>query len=51
LKYDTDLGGYRTGITETELRGAPKYGTSEEWNWGDPTRGRSVDAYYGVIPT
>ena len=26
LKYDTKLGGYRTGVTETQLRGAPKYG-------------------------
>src|SRR6202023_4038566 len=25
LKYDTRLGGYRTGITEDQLRGAPKY--------------------------
>ncbi len=23
LKYDTNLGGYRTGITETQLKGAP----------------------------
>jgi hypothetical protein len=26
LKYDTGLGGYRTGITKTQLKGAPKYG-------------------------
>src|ERR1700687_1437358 len=26
LKYDTNLGGYRTGLTETQLKGAPKYG-------------------------
>src|SRR5436305_11015507 len=25
LKYDTDLGGYRTGLTTDQLRGAPKY--------------------------
>src|SRR4029450_2964390 len=25
LKYDTRLGGYRTGVTEDQLRGAPKY--------------------------
>jgi len=25
LKYDTNLGGYRTGITENQLKGAPKY--------------------------
>jgi len=25
LKYDTNLGGYVTGITDSQLRGAPKY--------------------------
>src|SRR5664280_765383 len=33
LKYDTNLGGYRTGITETQLKGAPKYGNDNTWNW------------------
>ena len=51
LKYDTALGGYRTGITESDLQGAPKYGGSDNWNWEDPARTWSVDAYYGVIPT
>ena len=51
LKYDTNLGGYRTGITESQLTGAPKYGTNNDWNWGDPGRMRAVDDYYGVIPT
>jgi PRC-barrel domain len=37
LKYDTNLGGYRTGITETQLKGAPKYGNDNTWNWVDPT--------------
>ena len=46
LKYDTNLGGYRTGVTETQLRGAPKYGN--DWNWGDTTRTRAVNEYYGV---
>src|SRR3981081_2625588 len=48
LKYDTNLGGYRTGITETELKGAPKYGNDNAWNWGDPARTRAVNDYYGV---
>jgi PRC-barrel domain len=48
LKYDTNLGGYRTGITETQLKGAPKYGNDNTWNWADPTRARSVNDYYGV---
>jgi PRC-barrel domain len=48
LKYDTNLGGYRTGITEKQLKGAPKYGNDNAWNWSDPARTRSVNDYYGV---
>ncbi len=48
LKYDTNLGGYRTGITETQLKGAPKYGNDNAWDWSDPARTRSVNDYYGV---
>jgi hypothetical protein len=48
LKYDTNLGGYVTGITERQLRGAPKYRDESAWNWSDPTVGRSVNDYYGV---
>jgi hypothetical protein len=48
LKYDTNLGGYRTGITEKQLKGAPKYGNDNAWNWSDPARTRSVNDYYGI---
>jgi PRC-barrel domain len=48
LKYDTALGGYRTGITEAQLKGAPKYGNDNAWNWSDPARARLVNDYYGV---
>ena len=51
LKYDTNLGGYRTGITEQQLQGAPKYGNDNEWSWEDQTRTRAVNDYYGVIPS
>lgn len=50
LKYDTDLGGYVTGITESQLKGAPKYSNENSWNWSDPSVARSVDDYYGSIP-
>jgi hypothetical protein len=46
----TNLGGYRTGITEQQLKGAPKYGSDNEWSWEDQTRTRAVNDYYGVIP-
>jgi len=48
LKYDTRIGGYRTGVTADQLRGAPKYRKEGDWNWGDPARGRALDDYYGV---
>ena len=51
LKYDTGLGGYRTGITEQQLQGAPKYSNENSWNWEDPTSNRAVNDYYGVVPT
>jgi hypothetical protein len=47
VKYDTSLGGYRTNITEEQLKGAPKFsGTS--WDWEDRERGRQVYDYYGA---
>ena len=51
LKYDTNLGGYRTGITEKQLEGAPKYSDINDWNWDDDTRLQGVSSHYGVIPT
>src|SRR6476620_1820659 len=48
LKYDTDLGGYRTGITLDQLKGAPKYANDAAFNWGDAPRTRAINEYYGV---
>src|ERR1700743_242765 len=48
LKYDINLGGYVTRITEQQLKGAPKYSNDNSWNWNDPARGRAVNEYYGV---
>jgi len=48
LKYDTRLGGYRTGVTEEQLRGAPKYRDDRDWNWADVARNRALNDYYGV---
>jgi hypothetical protein len=48
LKYDTRLGGYRTGVTEEQLRGAPRYRDDAEWNWSDATATRGLNDYYGV---
>src|SRR5674476_1371857 len=48
LKYDTTLGGYVTGVTEAQLKSAPKYGNDNAWNWGDATRTRAVNDYGGA---
>ena len=48
LKYDTNLEGYITGITQKQLEGAPKYGNENSWNWSDTSRTRAVNDYYGV---
>jgi hypothetical protein len=48
LKYDTRLGGYRTGITVDQLNGAPKYASDDSWNWSDPNRTKAVDDYYAL---
>ena len=47
LKYDTNLGGYRTGITLDQLKGAPKY-ANDAFNWSDAMRTRAINEYYGV---
>jgi sporulation protein YlmC with PRC-barrel domain len=46
LKYDTDLGGYRTNLTADRLQGAPKYGNDNAWDWNDLGRARAVNDYY-----
>jgi sporulation protein YlmC with PRC-barrel domain len=48
LKYDKRLGAYITGITESQLQGAPHYSDNNDWNWGDEARTRAVNDYYGV---
>ena len=38
LTYDTNLGGYRTDITEEQLRGAPAFSRDRDWDWNDRNR-------------
>ena len=35
LTYDTSLGGYRTDITEEQLRGAPTLYRDRDYGWND----------------
>ncbi|MDR6302732.1 sporulation protein YlmC with PRC-barrel domain [Nitrobacter vulgaris] len=48
LKYDTGIGGYRVGVTEEQLKNAPKYADESSWSWSDPSRTKAVDDYYSL---
>jgi hypothetical protein len=48
LKYDTNLDGYITGITEQQLKGAPKYSKAQSWNWNDRANDQKVYDYYST---
>jgi hypothetical protein len=48
LKYDTRLDGYRIGVTEDQLKGAPKFNRDTDWNWADRARDREIYDYYGT---
>jgi len=45
LKYDIALGGYRTGITEAQLRDAPEFSDDA---WGDRNWESQTHRHYGV---
>jgi hypothetical protein len=49
LTYNPRLEGYEVNITDTQLKGAPKYSTHETWDWGNRTR--TIDDYYKVQPS
>jgi len=45
LTYDTNLGGYRTDITEQQLRGAPAFTRDSNWE-SDRRREQELHDYY-----
>ena len=47
LHYDTELGGYRTDITEQQLKGAPETISGDD-DWTDADRSRDLHSYWGV---
>ena len=47
LKYDTSLGGFRTGITEQQLRDAPEFSDD---SWADRNWETVTHRHYGVPP-
>jgi len=44
------LDGYEVNVSEQRLKGAPKYGQQESWDWADRGRDRKVYDYYGATP-
>jgi len=46
LTYDTSLGGYRTDVTESQLKGAPAFSRDSKWDWSDRNRERELHDYY-----
>jgi hypothetical protein len=48
LKYDARLGGYRIGVTEDQLKGAPKYSRSTDWDWSDRANDQRICRYYNT---
>ena len=49
LTYNPQLQGYEVNIGEEQLKGAPKYGEREIWDWTEPGRVRSVNDYWGAL--
>jgi hypothetical protein len=49
LRYDTNLGGYRTNLTKDQLDKAPKYSESQGWNWNRENESR-IYSHYRVQP-
>ncbi len=47
LTYNTDLGGYQTNVTETQLKNAPEF---SEDAWANRNWETQMHTYYGVRP-
>lgn len=46
LIYDTGLGGYRTDITEEQLRRAPNFSRDRNFDWSDRAREKELHDFY-----
>ena len=46
LDYDTSLGGFRTDITEDQIRGAPDFYRDRDYDWSDRQRERELHDYW-----
>ena len=50
LQYEPDLGGYRTDISENELRSAPAFAKQEDHDWSDREREEELHDFYRIPP-
>lgn len=48
LTYDPDLGGFRTNVTEQQVRGAPAFYRERDYAWDDRDREREFHDYWGT---
>jgi sporulation protein YlmC with PRC-barrel domain len=48
LDYDTLLGGFRTDVTEEQLRGAPTFYRDRDFDWSDRKRERELHDYWNT---
>jgi len=46
LTYDPSLGGYRTDITEDQLKGSPAFSRDRQYDWSDRKREQELHDYY-----
>jgi hypothetical protein len=50
LTYNERLDGYEVNLSDAQLKGAPKYGRREAWDWSDRKRAQEVFDYYKIAP-
>ena len=50
LKYDVKLRGYRTDVSESELREAPSFAQSNTFDWSNRTQEEALHDYYRIPP-
>jgi len=50
LTYNEDLGGYEVNISETQLKGAPRFTKDQAWEYEDRAKEQALYSYYGETP-
>jgi len=46
LEYDPSQGGYRTDITEEQVRGSPTFYRNDDYDWSERERERELHDYW-----